>query len=66
MIRGRLLPFEIVLFIFFWISSSVALGFFIPHLKPTHVKRAVYGFGIAFAGLVIVLGILGTIVVVFD
>lgn len=66
MFRGRLLPFEFALFIVFWISSSIALGLFIPHLKAEQVKRAIYGFGIAIAGFTIVLAILGTIVVVFD
>lgn len=66
MIRGRLLPFEIVLFIIFWISSSIALGVFVPYLKTTHLKCAVYGFGIACVGFAVVLGIFATIVIVFD
>ncbi len=66
MFRGRLLVFEFVLFIVLWVSSSVAMGLFIPHLKAEHVKRVLYGFGVAVAGLIVVAGILGTIVIVFD
>ena len=50
MFRGRVLVFEIVLFIAFWIGSAIAMGLFIPHLKAEHIKRALVDGHRLFAG----------------